>query len=54
LRMIAERTPERIKEREEDSSEDGGWRMGDLMDALKRSVEEAKARPKPKGGRRAG
>jgi DNA end-binding protein Ku len=54
LRMIAEGTPERIKEREEDSSEDGGWRMGDLMDALKRSVEEAKARPKPKGGRRAG
>jgi DNA end-binding protein Ku len=54
LRMIAERTPERIEEDIEESSEDAGSRIRDLMDTLRRSVEEAKARPKPKGSRRAG
>lgn len=54
LRMIAERTPEPIDERVEEPSEEPGSRIGDLMDTLRRSVEAAKARPKPKGGRRAG
>jgi DNA end-binding protein Ku len=54
MRMIRERTPERIEERSEEPSADSRSRIGDLMDALRRSVEEAKARPKPKGGRRAG
>ena len=54
LRMIAERTPERIEERDEEPSEDPGSRIGDLMDTLRRSVEEAKTGRKPKGGRRAG
>ena len=54
LRMIAERTPERIEERDEEPSEDAGSRIGDLMDTLRRSVEEAKTGRKPKGGRRAG
>ena len=52
LQMIAERTPERV----EDASDDGvpPARVGELMEALRRSVEEAKARGKPKGSRRAG
>jgi DNA end-binding protein Ku len=52
LRMIAERTPERI---EEPSSETAApeARVGELLAALRRSVEEAMARRKPKG-RRAG
>jgi DNA end-binding protein Ku len=54
MRMIRERTPERIEERVEEPSTDSRSRIGDLMDALRRSVEEAKARPKPTGGRRAG
>jgi DNA end-binding protein Ku len=54
MRMIAERTPERIEEQIEELSADAGSRIGDLMETLRRSVEEAKARPKPKGGRRAG
>jgi DNA end-binding protein Ku len=54
LRMIAERTPERAAEEMEEPSEDPGSRLRDLMDTLRRSVEEAKARPKAKGGRRAG
>ena len=54
LRMIAQRTPERVEEPAEESSEDAGGRIKDLMDTLRRSVEEAKARPKPKGGQRAG
>jgi DNA end-binding protein Ku len=53
MRMISERAPERIEEPREEASEDAGWRMGELMDALKRSVDEAKAGRKP-GGRRAG
>jgi DNA end-binding protein Ku len=54
LRMIAERTPERAAEEMEEPSEDPGSRLRDLMETLRRSVEEAKARPKAKGGRRAG
>lgn len=54
MRMIAERTPERIDEPIEEPSGDAGSRIGDLMDTLRRSVEDAKARSKPKGGRRAG
>jgi DNA end-binding protein Ku len=57
LRMIAERTPTQIEEPVE-PSEEAGSRIKDLMDTLRRSVEEAKARPKPKanpnGGQRAG
>jgi DNA end-binding protein Ku len=54
LRMIAERTPQRAAEEMEEPSEDPGSRLRDLMETLRRSVEEAKARPKAKGGRRAG
>jgi DNA end-binding protein Ku len=54
LRMIAERTPERVEEPAEEPSGDAGGRIKDLLDTLRRSVEEAKARPKPKGGQRAG
>jgi DNA end-binding protein Ku len=52
LRMIAERTPERIEDGPDDPVPHA--RVGELLDALKRSVEEAKARRKPKGRRRAG
>ena len=52
LRMIAERTPEHVEEPDEGSSEDAGSRIKDLMETLRRSVEQAKA--KPKGGQRAG
>ena len=52
LRMIAERTPEHVEEPEEESSGDAGSRIKDLMETLRRSVEQAKA--KPKGGQRAG
>jgi DNA end-binding protein Ku len=52
LRMIAERTPERIEEAPEGPAPQA--RVGELLDALKRSVEEAKARRKPKGQSRAG
>jgi DNA end-binding protein Ku len=58
LRMIAERTPEQVEEPAEESSEDAGSRIKDLMETLRRSVEQAKARPKPKAkgkrGQRAG
>lgn len=50
LRMIAERTPERVEEPDEESSEDAGSRIKDLMETLRQSVEQAKARPKPKAG----
>jgi DNA end-binding protein Ku len=50
LRMIAERTPEHVEEPDEESSEDAGSRIKDLMETLRRSVEQAKARPKPKAG----
>jgi non-homologous end joining protein Ku len=52
--MIAERTPERVEEPDEEPSEDAGSRINDLMETLRRSVEAAKARPKPEGGRRTG
>jgi DNA end-binding protein Ku len=54
LRMIAERTPEHVEEPDEEPSEDAGSRIKDLMETLRRSVEAAKASPKPKGGQRAG
>lgn len=50
LRMIAERTPERVEEADEEPVEDAGSRIKDLMDTLRQSVEQAKARPKPKAG----
>jgi DNA end-binding protein Ku len=50
LRMIAERTPERVEEAEEESAGDAGSRIKDLMETLRQSVEQAKARPKPKAG----
>ena len=50
LRMIAERTPEQVEEPADESSEDAGSRIKDLMETLRRSVEQAKARPKPKAG----
>ncbi len=52
LRMIAERTPEHVEEPADAPPPDA--RVGELLEALKRSVEEAKARRKPKGRRRAG
>jgi DNA end-binding protein Ku len=52
LRMIAERTPERGEEPPSDAAAPEA-RVGELLDALRRSVEEAKARRKTKG-RRAG
>jgi DNA end-binding protein Ku len=58
LRMIAERTPEQVGQPAGEPTEDPGSRIKDLMDTLRRSVEEAKARPKPrakgKGRQRAG
>jgi DNA end-binding protein Ku len=51
MRMIAERTPERI---EEEPSVEPRQSIEDLMDALRRSVEQAKAAKKPKRRRRAG
>jgi DNA end-binding protein Ku len=53
LRVIAERTPERIEEPPSDVPVPEA-RVGELLEALRRSVEEAKARRKPKGRRRAG
>jgi DNA end-binding protein Ku len=52
LRMIAERTPEHVEEPSDAPAPEA--RVGELLEALKRSVEEAKARRKPKGRRRAG
>jgi DNA end-binding protein Ku len=54
LRVIAERTPERI-ELDDDSEVRGRGRIEDLMDALRRSVDEAKKdRRGSKGSRRTG
>jgi DNA end-binding protein Ku len=50
LRIIAERTPERVEEADEEPVEDAGSRIKDLMETLRQSVEQAKARPKPKAG----
>lgn len=52
LRMIAERTPERIEEPDEGGGDES--RVGELLEALRRSVEEAKAHGRPKGSRQAG
>ena len=52
LRMIDERTPEHVEGAAEAPVPEA--RVGELLEALKRSVEDAKARRKPKGGRRAG
>jgi DNA end-binding protein Ku len=46
LRMIAERTPQRIEE--ESPARATGGRIGDLMDALRQSVEDAKASREPR------
>jgi len=53
LQMIAERTPERVADGR-DVDVVAGSRVGELLDALRRSVEEAKARGKAQDGRRAG
>ncbi|HEX6399096.1 MAG TPA: Ku protein [Actinomycetota bacterium] len=52
LRMIAERTPEHIEGPADAPAPEA--RVGELLEALKRSVEDAKARRKPKGRQRAG
>ena len=53
LRTIAERTPERLEEMEQPQA-GAPSRIKDLMDALRRSVEEAKARGGTGKDRRAG
>jgi DNA end-binding protein Ku len=50
LHMIAERTPERIEEEKRVAPRS---RVEDLLDTLRQSVEDAKARRSPKGRRRA-
>jgi DNA end-binding protein Ku len=52
LRMIAERPPEHVEGPADAPAPEA--RVGELLEALKRSVEEAKTRRKPKGRRRAG
>jgi DNA end-binding protein Ku len=52
LRMIAERTPAHVEDEDEPEAREG--RIGELLDALRRSVEEAKARGKPGSGRQVG
>ncbi|HEX6580701.1 MAG TPA: Ku protein [Actinomycetota bacterium] len=52
LRMIDERTPEHVEGPAEAPVPEA--RVGELLEALKRSVEDAKARRKPKGRQRAG
>ena len=52
LLMIAERTPEHVEGPADAPAPEA--RVGELLEALKRSVEEAKTRRKPKGRRRAG
>lgn len=52
LRMIAERTPERIEEPDEAGGRES--RVGELLEALRRSVEQAKAHGRPKGSRQVG
>ena len=53
LRMISERTPERVEE-VSDGDDAPESRVGELLEALRRSVEEAKTRGKGKRDRRAG
>jgi DNA end-binding protein Ku len=52
LRMIDERTPEHVEGPAYAPVPEA--RVGELLEALKRSVEDAKARRKPKGRQRAG
>ena len=52
LRVIAERTPEHGEGPADAPAPEA--HVGELLEALKRSVEDAKARRKPKGRRRAG
>jgi DNA end-binding protein Ku len=52
LRLISERTPTHVEDDEE--PEGHGSRIGELLDALRRSVDEAKARGKPGSGRQVG
>jgi DNA end-binding protein Ku len=52
LRMIDERTPEHVEGPVDAPVPEA--RVGELLEALKRSVEDAKARRKPKGRQRAG
>jgi DNA end-binding protein Ku len=52
LRMIAERTPEHVEAPPDAPAP--GPQVGELLEALKRSVDDAKARRKPKGRQRAG
>jgi DNA end-binding protein Ku len=51
LRLIAERTPERVEEQPTPAS---GGRVEQLLDALRRSVEDAKARRDPEAQRGTG
>jgi DNA end-binding protein Ku len=53
LRLISERTPSHV-ERDEDEAEGREGRIGELLDALRRSVEEAKNRSKRGSGRQVG
>ena len=52
LRMIDERTPEHVEGPADAPVPEA--RVGELLEALRRSVEDAKARRKPKGRQRAG
>ena len=52
LRLISERTPAHVEDDEEPAGR--GSRIGELLDALRRSVDEAKARGKPGSGRQVG
>ena len=53
LRLISERTPSHVDGDEEEADGREG-RIGELLDALRRSVEEAKSRGKPGSGRQVG
>jgi DNA end-binding protein Ku len=52
LRLIAERAPTHVEGEEEPPGRES--RIGELLDALRRSVEDAKARGKPGSGRQVG
>ena len=53
LRLISERTPTHV-DGDEQEPEGREVRIGELLDALRRSVEEAKTRGKPGSGRHVG
>jgi DNA end-binding protein Ku len=52
LRLISERTPAHVED--DEMPEGRASRIGELLDALRRSVDEAKARGKPGSGRQVG